>query len=355
MPNMEVADSMIKDNEIPVVDLSHMGSVMSPVKPWVKKAAKQLERALSHRGLALIVNHGISEQKLQAVYRAMKKFCELSEVTKSKYEIKPNAENHGYVSPGIEKFAREKSEEVRHAFNVLSFEKKLPDEELPGFRDSVSYVADEMRRVAHIVLQIMAVGLDLDPNLFLNKHQNMLKEGNVTTLRVLHYPPMGDRLIPGQMRCGEHTDYGSFTLLVQDSEGGLEVSVNGKWKRVGHLPGAILINIGDLMDKWTSGKFPAVRHRVVVPEQKTIRLRGRNSIAFFVHPENDTIIDPAETVAAPILANEAEPPPKRELTLITAYQHFQERLRESRIFRLLRTLRKRLYSQRAVPASVAPS
>lgn len=87
-------------------------------------------------------------------------------------------------------------------------------------------------------------------------------------------------------RCGAHCDYGTFTLLSQDSEGGLEVKLPGthKWARVGHLPGAILINTGEILSLWSQDRFPALEHRVVIPKQESLRVRGRHSIAFFCHP-----------------------------------------------------------------------
>lgn len=81
-------------------------------------------------------------------------------------------------------------------------------------------------------------------------------------------------------------DYGTFTLLSQDSEGGLEAKLPGstKWKRVGHLPGAILINTGEILSIWSQKRYPALLHRVIIPEQESVRVRGRHSMAFFCHP-----------------------------------------------------------------------
>lgn len=67
--------------------------------------------------------------------------------------------------------------------------------------------------------------LDLNPDMFLSFHKGMLKEDNATTFRMLYYPPLGEAPLPYATRCGEHTDYGTFTLLSQDTEGGLEVLV----------------------------------------------------------------------------------------------------------------------------------
>lgn len=100
-----------------------------------------------------------------------------------------------------------------------------------------------------------------------------------------------------------------------------------RWSRVGHLPGAILVNTGDLLAAWTRDQLPALRHRVVVPE---LCGRGRHSIAFFVHPDNETLIEPIDTKIS-----EAVPESipcrllKKKNGVLTAYQHLQRRFRET--------------------------
>lgn len=187
---------------------------------------------------------------------------------------------------------------------------------------------------------------------FLEKHANMLSgnDDNETTLRLLYYPPLveddntcelvqknmsysyqrcashalqldkivmdddeavdekdgkngngGDDWMKkhrGLTHCGAHCDYGTFTLLCQDAESGLEAKLPGseRWQRVGHLPGSILINTGELLSLWTNEKFRALPHRVVVPgqQQAAIKVKGRHSMAFFVHPDNETEIVPID-------------------------------------------------------------
>lgn len=210
-----------------------------------------------------------------------------------------------------------------------------------------------MKLIIHVLSE---VPLDF----FLEKHANMLSgnEDNETTLRLLYYPPLVeddntcelvqknmsysyqrcashalqlDKLVVddadeseevdgkheddwmkkhrGLTRCGAHCDYGTFTLLCQDSEGGLEAKLPGseRWQRVGHLPGSILINTGELLSLWTNGRFSALPHRVVVPGQTAIQAKGRHSMAFFVHPDNDTEIKPIEQAQA-----EQEAPKKKK-------------------------------------------
>lgn len=212
--------------------------------------------------------------------------------------------NHGYIKPGIEKFDG-KTPELRHAFNICTLNvSNLPEEPLPGFREHVSELVQDFRNLSRLLLQALAVGLELPLNFFMDKHSHMLSgaNDNETTLRLLYYPPLVEddnkcELIKGSCkysyqrcamdrpdlglrdddnsatevidsdgktsvitRCGAHCDYGTFTLLAQDSEGGLEAKLPGceKFKRVGHLPGAILINAGEILSMWTSEKYPAL-------------------------------------------------------------------------------------------------
>lgn len=100
-----------------------------------------------------------------------------------------------------------------------------------------------------------------------------------------------------------------------------------RWSRVGHLPGAILVNTGDILSSWTNEQLPALRHRVVVPEHCG---RGRHSIAFFVHPDNDVAIEPLDVKIAKA-SQEAAPCrlQKKKRGVLTAYQHLQRRFRET--------------------------
>ncbi|PSN33777.1 hypothetical protein C0J52_23798 [Blattella germanica] len=253
--------------------------------------------------------------------------------------MRKTPQNHGYVPPGVERFTREHVEEMRHTFNVCWLDRMLPEQEVPGFQAAVSSLAQDFQRLASLLLRALASSLDLQAEYFLDSHRNMLKEGNESCMRLIYYPPFGAPPTPGVTRCGEHADYGTFTLLAQDCEGGLEASItvqttNHRWGRVGHLPGAILLNTGELLASWTSGKYPALRHRVVVPEQPKIRSKGRHSIAFFVHPDNDTPITPiqcpisqAEPVTNGIVKNGKTHLSKN--TIYTAYQHLQMRFRET--------------------------
>ncbi|XP_043193756.1 uncharacterized protein LOC122366056 [Amphibalanus amphitrite] len=127
-------------------------------------------------------------------------------------------------------------------------------------------------------------------------HRRMLVPGGCSALRVLNYPPVPEGAAEaGAVRCAPHTDYGSLTLLFQDQLGGLEVeSADGGWRPAPPLEDAILVNVGDLMEVWSSGRLRATKHRVVVPQQELLRRRARQSIAMFVDPDDDVLVRPLD-------------------------------------------------------------
>lgn len=324
----KTCETLLSKCEVPIIDLAHMGTERCPQKGVVKQVATKLVRALSEKGLALLVNHGIPECKLKAAYRALDEFSELPEETKSKYQRDSSSKsNHGYVKPGMEK-KLEDEEEIRHAFNITGCKGALPQDEVPGFKPAVEELERDFKQLSVMLLTALAVGLEQSPDFLLLKHDQMLGTGNDTTLRLLYYPPLGAPS-PDVTRCGANFDYGTFTLLAQDCEGGLEIQTtcSDQWRRVGHLPGAILINTGSILANWTNNQFPALRHRVVVPEHCG---RGRHSIAFFVHPNNDIPVEPLDVKIVKV--NQETAPcrlQKKKRGVLTAYHHLQRRFRET--------------------------
>lgn len=330
----EKVDTLLSTGQIPIIDLAHSGTDQRPSRAVINRVAAQLQKALTEKGIVFLVNHGICDEKMQTAWSYLDQFCDLPADTKDTYIRKDN-NNHGYIKPGAERFNAADGPELRHAYNICTLqENQLPEEPLPGFREHISELAVEFKGLTSLLLQALAIGMDLDSRFFQENHSHMFsgKSENETTLRLLYYPPIVeddnkcemqrgqcqysyqrcamDRPDLGMLdtsvgdfdeearptRCGAHCDYGTFTLLAQDSEGGLEVKLpgSGMWKRVGHLPGAILMNSGEILSLWTEERYPALLHRVIVPPQVSIRSRGRHSMAFFCHPDNCTSVAPLE-------------------------------------------------------------
>ncbi|XP_063831761.1 uncharacterized protein LOC135080966 [Ostrinia nubilalis] len=337
-------ETLLSRCEIPIIDLAHIGTDVCPMKSVVRRIGQQLVTALSGKGLAVLVNHGIAEEKLKAVYADLDNFCALPEGCQAQYLRNP-VSNHGYVRPGMEQFDDTKKE-LRHAFNITSLTAAaMPaEEEVPEFCSHTVPLARDLTNLSRVLLQALAYAFGVPPATLLACHSGMLQSDgrNPSTMRLLYYPPVPPEdegpCCPSDAvhytRCGAHADYGTFTLLAQDSEGGLEVKLNGSdvWQAVGHLPGAILVQPGELLAAWTTNLLPALMHRVVVPSGTYARARGRHCVAFFCHPDNDAQLPTLPLQAAPAPAPPAYTP-HAHITLhnrlLNAAHHLQKRFRET--------------------------
>ena len=150
------------------------------------------------------------------------------------------------------------------------------------------------------LMRAIGMGMGLTPDFF-----DPYTDGGDNNLRLLHYPAVPAALFTSdasRVRAGAHSDYGSVTLLFQDRVGGLEVqSPRGTWVRATPIPGAIVVNAGDLLSRWSNGRVRSTRHRVVQPppgetgvvtgEDGEVMVRQRYSIAYFCNPNFDAWIE----------------------------------------------------------------
>lgn len=163
--------------------------------------------------------------------------------------------------------------------------------ELPGFRSEVDEFYGQCLTLGLSVLKCLAMAMDLGDTFF----------DNITTkadpqLRLIHYPEIERRVVEqeGHARIIPHTDFGLCTLLFQDLVGGLEVDPfhTGDFKAALPIPGTVLINIADLMQRLTNDRCRSTLHRVVSPKVAGDILPARYSIPFFIHPDPEAMIDP---------------------------------------------------------------
>jgi isopenicillin N synthase-like dioxygenase len=139
------------------------------------------------------------------------------------------------------------------------------------------------------MMSLMATGLGLDEHTF-----DRSIDRHTSALRLLNYPDLsGQGVLPGQMRAGAHSDYGTVTLLRQDdAPGGLQVrDVEGEWHDVEAVDGAYVVNVGDALERWTNDRWRSTVHRVVVPPADSGRDCVRQSIAFFHNANWDAVIE----------------------------------------------------------------
>ena len=176
-------------------------------------------------------------------------------------------------------------------------------------------------RLARDLMRLFALALGVPETFFadtIDKHSS--------TCVANHYPEQPEEPLPGQARAAEHTDVGSVTILTQDkARGGLQVIDRGssEWIDVVTEPDELVINLGDLMARWTNDRWVSTRHRVVNPPRSEAATNRRMSLTFFQHPNWDAVVECIPTCAGP--GNPSKYPP------ILAGEHMHRRMLAARI------------------------
>lgn len=281
--------------QIPVIDFEPFSQGNAAARQAV---VKQIYQACHQIGFIYLKNSGISPALVNQLFTQAQHFFALPLEVKHKLAWSNEVSNRGYVGSERERLDPDKPGDLKEAFNVgkevspqmksqcadaLVLNQWLPERE--DFRTCVLEFWDACTEVADRVLQAFALALQLPVEFFATRHDQQNH-----TLRLLHYPPLQRSPKPGQVRAGEHSDYGSITLLFQDEVGGLEVQTkNGEWIFAPAIPGTVVVNTGDLMQRWTNHVFCSTKHRVMIPTDKRAQ-QSRYSVAFFCHPNNNAEI-----------------------------------------------------------------
>eukprot|EP00118_Oscarella_pearsei_P015422 m.139075 g.139075 ORF g.139075 m.139075 type:complete len:311 (+) comp38266_c0_seq6:90-1022(+) len=282
---------------IPTIDFSRL-SLSEFCIDWdaenVKTLCEKLDEAFRNVGFVFLTNFGIPDREVEDVFAVHDKFFEQPFEIKNAYRRPEKASgNDGYLAMKRERLDPTKPFDLKEAFQTTGVLETWPNKELE--EKSMKFFSS-CRDLGLRVMSAMGRGLKglKDPDIFVKSHQLIGTSKSMTTLRVLHYPPLppDDQIEPGQLRCGEHADYGSITLLFQDTMGGLQVKKSsGGYIDVPYVSGAVLVNLGSLMQRWTSDQYIAAKHRVLLPDDPVKRSQVRRSIAFFFQPDDDFVIE----------------------------------------------------------------
>ena len=160
-----------------------------------------------------------------------------------------------------------------------------------------------MNDVGARLRHVFARALDRDADFF-----EPLFDDRASSLRVINYPEVESRAEDGELRAGAHRDYGFLTILRSENvAGGLEVQLRGgEWIPVDTPPDSFVVNLGDMLEEWTDGRWVSTLHRVATPPPNTAGTR-RQSLVFFHNPREDAYIDALATTAGEyILAKAAQ-------------------------------------------------
>ncbi|KAF0304559.1 UPF0676 protein [Amphibalanus amphitrite] len=283
---------------ISVVDISKIGlDAGDPSAEDLLSVGRDIVAAFRGSGFAYLQGHGVSQQLQDKTFADAKGFFQLSEQEKLQYERFVKTGFNGYTPIGGENNAYANEDgayliDYKECYDLHVKGEDYPSAVCPALGPQLELFGSHCCRLTERLLAALDAALG-SGQLLTSCHRRQLQPGGCSEMRVLYYPPVPDGLPEGTVRCGEHTDYGTFTLLFQDDIGGLELlTPDQKWEPAAPVPGTILVNIGDMMELWTAGQLRATKHRVSVPAGERRRAAARQSVVFFVVPDDKTIVAP---------------------------------------------------------------
>ena len=289
----------------------------------------ELGRAYREFGFCCISGHGIAASLVDDAYAAFERFFALPDAVKRRYHVKGGGGARGYTPfmvetakdsehPDLKEFWHIGREISRDSPYAQVMPENLWPDEVPEFRELGYALFQALDQLGSRVLRGLALHVGLAEHYFNDK----IHFGN-SVLRPIHYPPIVEDEVPNE-RAGAHEDINLITLLVGASAEGLQVLTRqGEWLPVTSEGDAIVVNIGDMLQRLTNHVYPSTSHRVVNPPGPNAR-QPRYSVPFFLHPNPDFLID---VLPQCVSADN----PSRYPASITANDYLLQRLREIRL------------------------
>ena len=279
---------------IPVIDL---GPYLAG-RPGAREAtAAELRAALEGVGFFIIVNHGVPRALIDRTFAEARRFH--AQPAATKLALRMNEHNNGYMAMGryavwtsdvnandkpdlneafFVKRERGPDDPLRRSGRRFVGPNLWPDD-LPGFRETVLAYTDAVDALGRRLLPAVAVALDLPPDAF-----DAAFAESQFSFRLSHYPPVP--AAPNQFGIAPHTDANFLTFLAQTEIPGLQLRLpSGEWLDVPYVPDSFAVNSGDMLHRWTNGRFKSTPHRALPPVG-----RPRYAIPFFLGPHIDTVI-----------------------------------------------------------------
>ncbi|MBI0473923.1 isopenicillin N synthase family oxygenase [Sphingomonas sp. MA1305] len=277
-------------------------------------------------GFAIVADHGVPQDLIDRAWAETEALFALPEDEKRRYFVEGGGGARGYTpfKTEIAKDAKHVDlKEFWHVGRELPEGHRFAGQMAPnvwptrpeGFKDTFVELFAAFDRAGDRLLSAIALHLGLDKNWF----DRAVTDGN-SVLRLLHYPPIP--VNAEGVRAGAHEDINLITLLLGAEEAGLELldRHSGRWLAIKPPSGAMVVNVGDMLQRLTNHVLPSTTHRVVNPAPER-RGHSRYSMPFFLHPAPDFLI---ETLPQTITAEN----PNRYPTPITAHDYLHERLVE---------------------------
>jgi isopenicillin N synthase-like dioxygenase len=288
----------VPNPQFPVIDLARFEAARGSER---RALADEVDRICRDTGFLAVANHGVPRDVIDGVWSQAHAFFDLPIEEKQRARAPYPGYPYGYLGPELESLAKSRNvdspPDLKESFNggPLSIPADMTDPEAlafcyaatiwperpAGFEAAWRAYYAALEDLASRIMTLFAAALGLPDDYFAP-----FIDAPVSALRALNYPSQEAAPREGQLRAGAHTDYGSLTILLpQEGSRGLEIaSPGGGWIEAPPVPGAFVINIGDLMQRWTNDRWVSTLHRVVNPPAQAGATSRRQSLAFFHQP-----------------------------------------------------------------------
>lgn len=246
----------------------------------------ELGAGLEELGFVSVAGAALPEGAIARAYDEVRAFFALPLEAKAACTVAASHGNRGYVAFGKEHAKNRSVGDLKEFFHVGREIPSLGEagknafpERIPTFREATVALYDALDAVAQDLLVALAIHFGEAPRAI----ADMATGGN-SILRLIHYPPIGERFVPGAVRAAEHEDINLITLLPESTASGLEILTrDGRWLEVATPPGHLVVDSGDMLQRVTGGLVPSTTHRVVNPKRTEDDV-PRYSMPFFAHP-----------------------------------------------------------------------
>ncbi len=280
---------------ISIVDITELRNGSDPMK-----VAKELHAASKGLGFIYIKGHGIPEDIITEARSTAYHFFRSPPEVKS--DVNVSAQHRGWIGCGGAKMDDELKPDLKESY-LWGFENAsgdiLDDHQLRGQNQWPLHLPElkihamdyfkHAHDVAHHLMRGFALGLNLDENFFLKASDKPLSRASF-----VYYPKQPESMDDQQFGVGPHTDFGVLTVLAQDNVGGLQVQdIKGQWIEAPPIADTLIVNVADLLARWTDGEYKSTPHRVVNSSG-----RERLSLVLAFDPNPETIIDAKDVFGA---------------------------------------------------------
>ena len=290
-----LAETKAASHAIPVLDV---GDYLAGKPGAMGELATAVAAALEDIGFMLIVGHDVPQSLIERTFAQAQRFH--AQPLARKLHLRMNEHNNGYMAQGqyaiVTSEHNETDEPERNESFFVKRERAADDpqvrpgrrlvganlwpDELPGFKETVLEYSNAMDEFAMRCLPVLSESLGMPADFFSERFRC-----SQFSVRLSHYPPA--QAGANQFGIAPHSDSTFLTFLPQSAVPGLEVRMpDGNWAQVPDLPGSFAVNSGDILHRWSNGRFKSTAHRALPPTGK-----HRYAIPFFLGPNVDTVIE----------------------------------------------------------------